>query len=173
MSFSKTAKAHYLIHVTKEDYEAAVPGSSSHCAVEVAIKRMFPEFKFISVDIQSIRWSDPKHDVRHMALTPQPIARNILEFDAVRVPGDISFYLRSVMQTPMLHGRHGEKSFQYGTADQSAAKLRKPKVKATGKRNGKSSHVNGVPTVVGGSLPPRAHMRRSFGLRGYLANQAK
>src|SRR5262245_15979594 len=74
------------LNITKELIAEAVKGDSSHCMVAEAVKEAVPGASHVSVDIQSIRFSDAKKGVRYIYLTPRKAQMAILEFDKGKQP---------------------------------------------------------------------------------------
>jgi hypothetical protein len=52
------------ISVMEKHLDEAMRRNSSHCATAETIREQVPEARFISVDLQTIRWSDPKKGLR-------------------------------------------------------------------------------------------------------------
>jgi len=80
MAKKTNAFGRLTVQVTEADIAKAKANDSMMCVVAQAIARTFPEARRISVDIQSIRWSDPKG--RHTYLTPYSVQGYIVAFDA-------------------------------------------------------------------------------------------
>jgi hypothetical protein len=70
------------ICVLRRHIEDAMLANSSHCAIAMAIAEAVPDARYIAVDLQTIRWTDPKKKVRYCFLTPS-IAQHqiIIPFD--------------------------------------------------------------------------------------------
>jgi hypothetical protein len=66
------------ITVAQKYISAAMERNSSHCATADAIKEQVPEARHISVDLQTIRWTDSKKGVRYVFLTPHAIQTDII-----------------------------------------------------------------------------------------------
>jgi hypothetical protein len=135
--------------VTKEDIKDATSRNSNNCMVAQALKRAYPNLRYVSVDIQTIRASDPKKRERYVWLTPRRVQQGIVDFDLGRSPTPCRVEFRDGQVTGM--GGHGAKK-------KSKAKLRQPR--------GAAGHGRTVPERVGGKTPPKAvGQRREFGLR--------
>jgi len=65
------------IEVTKEEIERALRRKSGFCMIAEAIRRQVEGSAYVSVDLQTIRWTDPKRGLRYMYLTPR-IAQEVL-----------------------------------------------------------------------------------------------
>jgi hypothetical protein len=70
-----------VVEVKQHHIDASLERSSSHCAFAMALKEAIPHARFISIDIQSCRWTDPIKGVRYVALTPHAVRDLILAFD--------------------------------------------------------------------------------------------
>jgi hypothetical protein len=138
--------------VTADDIETAKPRNSNTCMVAEALKRARPKFKFVAVDIQTIRATDPEKGERYIWLTPRSIQQAIVDFDGGKKPDPFQFRLwdgQTIAAGRRSNWAKGRKT--------SKARLRKAK----------STRVNhAVPVKVGGKAPPKAiGSRRAFGLR--------
>lgn len=74
-------KKRQIIEVTEADIEAAVPKDSGHCAIADAIGRQLPGVTNVTVDLQSIRWTDREAGERYTYLTPRVAQALLLDFD--------------------------------------------------------------------------------------------
>jgi hypothetical protein len=81
--------------VSKEMIAAASRRNSSHCMIAEAIKQTWPDIKFVSVDMQTIRFSDPERGERLFYLTPRKAQLALINFDQGNVVEDFSFVLRA------------------------------------------------------------------------------
>ena len=66
------------ISVEQKHIDDAMERNSSHCATAEAIKEAIPDARFVSVDLQTIRWTDPKKGLRYCFLTPHVVQHNII-----------------------------------------------------------------------------------------------
>jgi hypothetical protein len=69
------------VDVTQEDIDQAVRSNSRKCAVAVALARTLPDATRISVDVQTVRFTDGR-GVRRIYLTPTAPERYLISFDA-------------------------------------------------------------------------------------------
>jgi len=150
------------VQITAEIIESAVKADSSHCMIADAIKAQVPGAKFVSVDLQSIRFTDPKRGVRYLYLTPGIAQVALLRFDqgedvepfALKLPKPAQVAAVSTTKDPPELGDSGP-----------GPRKRKPRTPKKVAGNGS------VPTVIGGNLPPNGVLsnargkRRTFGLR--------
>lgn len=68
------------ILVRKEHIEGAIKKDSHHCMIADAIKDKLGA-QYISVDTQTIRFTDPEHKERYFFLTPPAAQQMILKWD--------------------------------------------------------------------------------------------
>jgi hypothetical protein len=66
------------ISVEQRHIDRAMEKDSSHCAVADAIKAQVPEARFISIDLQTIRWTDARKKLRYVFLTPSLIQTDVI-----------------------------------------------------------------------------------------------
>jgi hypothetical protein len=151
------------INVTEGIIDVSEQRNSSHCMVAEAVKMAVPGAKGVSVDIQTIRWTDPAKPLRYIYLTPRKVQAAIIRFD---------------------QGSHSE-PFEFEVTQGQVIKAnprRATKPAPTPMPDGKSTELgstengpSGLPRVVGGQGPPRASLsntggignRRTFGLRAF------
>ena len=69
------------LHITSENWENAVQAKSGGCLIADAIKRQYPQFSGIRVDMATVRMTDRKKGLRYMYLTPPPGQHCLLSFD--------------------------------------------------------------------------------------------
>lgn len=131
------------VSVTSEDIARATRRDSRNCMIAEAIKATYPGALKILVDIQTIRWSDPKTGKRYAGLTPPKVAQALVDFDQGREVAPFQFTIRAVQTVKM---RTGEE---------------KNKKRAPAKMIARS---HGEITIEGGVLPPTAALRSGAGL---------
>jgi hypothetical protein len=66
------------ISVGQEHLDEALRANSSHCAIAFAIREAVPYARRISVDLQTIRWTDSKRGVRYCFLTPHVAQQDVI-----------------------------------------------------------------------------------------------
>jgi hypothetical protein len=170
------------VEVTGEIIEKSVRKDSSHCMISDAVAAAVPDAKFISVDIQTIRFSRGKF--RYTYLTPRKGQVELIKFDQGEEIEPFSFQLRPQgAQTTRSGARTGVKTGnpQPRTEAQRAAtrKAMAASTKPFGPRETAklvrgSGAQNNVPDVRGGKTPPMAPLasgatvprarRRAYGL---------
>lgn len=144
------------IKVDQETIDEAVERNSNSCMVSNAIKKAYPNLKYVGGDIQTFRASDPAKGERYIWLTPKSIQQMIVDFDAGKRPRPFSFYFRDG---------------QVIEAKSSTKGVKRPR-KATKARlrTARGGNRRTVPERVGGKAPPKAiGSRRMFGSRGLVA----
>jgi hypothetical protein len=72
--------------VTAEHIDTAIPEDSAHCMIADALKAAMPEVRSVSVDLATIRFTDPKTCRRYIYLTPIPAQVALLDFDKGEKP---------------------------------------------------------------------------------------
>jgi hypothetical protein len=158
-----------IITVTREIAQSAEQKNSSHCGIAEAIALTYPWAKGIAVDIQTIRFSNPKKRLRYVYLTPRTGQKYIVAFDQGEKTNELSFRLRGGHVMPMAgyteKGKKNKKAYYekmkstpvYKSSHQRA-KQRRTFLRARG--------LGRLPDRFGGTAPPVAPgRRREFGLR--------
>ncbi len=140
----KTKMKRTEIVVTQSLIENAERRDSSHCMIAEALKEAVPNTKFVSVDLQSIRYT--ADGWRYLYLTPRKAQEALIAFDSGSHTEPFTFELRTL-----------------------AYKRKVGPVTSRKVVGGSSGHI---PTVVGGPMPPTAPKngkgrRREYGLRSY------
>ena len=145
---SKTPRCPRIqIEVTEKEIQEALPRDSGHCMIADAVRVACPTAKSISVDLQTIRWTDLAKRLRYTYLTPRVAQVALVKFDQGIAPEPFVFRLKQGQVT-------------------TAGSYKKGKSLKTQLRKGEGSEVH---RRVGGKTPPlAAHhgSRRAFGLRG-------
>ena len=95
-----------LIEVTAELVAEASRSDSSHCAIADAIRAAHPEYTNISVDLQSIRFSDRSAGKRYIYFTPPLCQQKLVSFDQGVIVRPWSFRLPS-KPAQLWHGLPG------------------------------------------------------------------
>jgi hypothetical protein len=139
-----------LIRITPEIIADSVRSDSGHCMISEAIRLVRPTATGIAVDLQTIRFSDPKKRCRYTFLTPRRAQEALVAFDqGDKVIEPFSFRLERG-QVSEMGGRWSKK---------------KPR-RAVLKNTEREKVRHNVPNIVGGQTPPiSALRRRQFGLR--------
>ena len=82
------------VDVTQQHIDEGIRRNSSYCAIAEAIKLAFPQASKVSVDLQTIRWSDRAKGLRYQYLTPPVSQKYLLTFDDGIKCRPFSFNLR-------------------------------------------------------------------------------
>jgi hypothetical protein len=152
-----------VLDVTQEVINNAVERSSGHCVIADAVRAMLPTVSHVSVDLQTIRFSDPTKGKRYIYLTPATAQRVLVEFDQGVKPEPFTMRLGKPAQIVKMN--LGRKTTD-GTARKASGLP-----SGTKKKLAKQDAPGAVPTVLGGNYPPTAALsntrgrRRTFGLR--------
>jgi len=77
----KTTSPTLQLEITKENYQNAVKASSGACLVADAIKRQYPQFSHVYVDVATTRITDKERGERYVYLTPSSAGEYLLAFD--------------------------------------------------------------------------------------------
>lgn len=135
--------------------DEAIRNSSNHCMIAEAIKEAFPQYAHVSVDLQTVRFSDPEKGVRYIYLTPRICQIALVLFDRGKKNKEFKFRLRGAHIVSM------------NLSNRQKGKPVRDRV-ALGRRriipNGRS-----VPDTIGGR-PVQRHslsQRRTFGMRAF------
>jgi hypothetical protein len=88
------------VTVTRELVERGVKRDSRHCMIAEAIKEQNPHFSNISVDLASIRWTNPRTGKRYLCLTPEIAGELLVDFDQGHDIEPVVFNVRTVQVTP-------------------------------------------------------------------------
>jgi hypothetical protein len=88
------------ISVEQKHINEALRANSSHCAIAMAIKDAVPHARFVAVDLQTIRWSDPRKGVRYVFLTPSVAQHSvIIPFDSGEECKPVTFRMKPAFVT--------------------------------------------------------------------------
>jgi hypothetical protein len=137
---------------------------SSHCMIAEALHQIVPNARSISVDLQTIRFSDPEKRLRYTYLTPRIAQVNIIKFDQGELPEPFDFRLRGGQVTKMM-------SYQERNTPQPRLPLETDGSISTSEIGTSAAMTKGSERLlarrVGGKPPPLGNLakRRAFGLR--------
>jgi hypothetical protein len=155
-----------VINVTQNVIDQSIPKDSGHCMVADAIAARLPRARFISVDLATIRFSDPLAGRRFVYLTPRSVQQALLDFDQGDKPAPFRFTIEHAHVLPT------------GTGSKGKAEL-------VAKSRSGSKSPGPIPVRVGGESPPLGPLqggakggrgmagnnrgrRREFGLRAFI-----
>lgn len=173
MATDRTPRAPRVkVSVTRQLIDEAVPRDSSHCMIAEAVREAYPDAKHVAVDLQTIRFTDPKRSLRFTYLTPRIGQVALVHWDDGTKPEPFEMTLRGgqVTRSGSTQKRAGQDQSEAQRQQRQAAgvkaqqKLRKTRLAQQGRNNGL------VPDRVGGKTPPITKFanRRAFGLRGLI-----
>jgi hypothetical protein len=145
------------IEVTQELIDNATKSDSGRCMIADAIKATFPTFKSVLVDLQSIRFSDPKTQTRRVYWTTRQCQQALVDFDDDLDIEPFSFRLGTCIQEVPMNRR---------TRGIAAPVMRSPK-------ETRNATPSTLPTKVGGRMPPQSvalsNQQRVRGVRSLKA----
>jgi hypothetical protein len=153
-----------VLDIDEHIIRLAVERSSSHCVIADALRMAVPAAERVSVDLQTIRFTDPKTERRYVFLTPPAAQVVLVKFDQGIMPEPFLLKLGKPAQIVRKGASHPDKSKpRKRTAGRAIVPPAKREIRAT------TSHD--TPTVFGGRTPPTAALssttgrRRTFGLK--------
>lgn len=134
------------VNVTQTFIDHAEARNSDHCMIADAIRAALPDAKAVSVDLMTIRLTDPVKRQRYVYLTPRPIQLALIHFDQGDHAAPFSFQLKNPVQ---IVPAGGKRTAPDGT-----------KVNPSRKTQGITKVSGGTarPTKLGGELPGRAEL---------------
>lgn len=148
-----------VLDITEEIINAAVTRDSSHCVIADALRAAVPTARYVSVDLQTIRFSDRETGKRFIYLTPAFAQRILVDFDQGITPRPQSRNLGRPAQIMKMNQNQKSNADVAGLPRGARKRLAKP------------DKSEAIPTVLGGGYPPTAALsstrgrRRAFGLR--------
>jgi len=151
------------IQITRENIEQASRRDSRRCMIAEAMQQANPHWTKIMVDLQSIRWTNPRTKKRYVVLTPEDAAAALVKFD--HGDSDIEPFtvtLKAIQTTPVeVHARkspeqlelEGPGAYPYTRRSEQGRKRLK---RAPGSDRGAIEVEGGKPMVPRGALPGTA-----------------
>jgi len=163
------------IDVTEEIIEQSMKKGrrdSRHCMMADALRAAYPDARAISVDLATIRFSDPKRGLRFTYMTPRIGQVELVKFDQGVKPKPYSFQLRA----PQVSRSGSNRTPKLMTAEERRKRSAQGhRLNATLRKQGlrKDENAGTVLRRVGGRTPPLQvddanipfSRRRAFGLR--------
>jgi hypothetical protein len=169
------------VDVGQDVIDTSTQRDSSHCMIAEAVQQAVPDAKFVSVDIQTIRFS--RDGYRYTYLTPRTAQLALIMFDQGQKPDPFRFQLRTGQTT-----RAGSRAARRTGVSQPRTDAQHEATEKAGSASTKapgvhfvhgSGQANHVPEIRGGRVPPIAGLpggpgvgpkiprsrRREFGLR--------
>jgi len=86
------------VEVTQPLIDRAQKGDSSHCMIADAVRAALPDVKSVSVDVVSIRFTDPAKRQRYIYLTPRVAQLALINFDQGVQTQPFRFQLKKAVQ---------------------------------------------------------------------------
>jgi hypothetical protein len=163
----------FKVSITEELIAEAVKINSGHCMIADAIKVAMPKAKNISVDIQTIRFTDSERGLRYTYLTPLVAQRLILTFDDGLMPAAFTFHLRETDAWVALANLRTDQRVKVNKKRNGDPAFRS-EVRAKMKKSQLVADDDHAPRRIGGKpLPklPELSQRREFGMRIYRGNR--
>lgn len=175
-----------IIKVTQEVIDDSIQRDSSHCMIAEAVKLAVPGAKFVSVDLQTIRFSNPRTRKRYVYLTPRQGQVALVNFDQGAKPEPFTLALQrpQVVDIPERTPRRDSKKQREALLEKAGVRPDAvvvdgpPEVEesAPKKRTYKKAQIKTSTRAermdrVGGQAPPAAALattrgrRREFGLK--------
>jgi hypothetical protein len=90
----------FWLRVSQEEINQSTERDSHHCMIADAVKRTIPSATYISVDVQSIRFTEASTGLRYTFLTPAVAQRNLLKFDKGEKVKPFGFMLQNPLLRP-------------------------------------------------------------------------
>jgi hypothetical protein len=153
-----------FVEVTEGIIAAAEKANSGHCmiadAVEVAAQRKGIGATNISVDVQTIRFSDPVKRLRYIYLTPRVAQYPLVRFDLGVHTEPFSFRIAGGHVVNMPGKRHGK--YHPDKPNKTEEQLKRTTLITASPDKGSQKFRR-----AGGAEPPTFSMRREFGLRAF------
>jgi hypothetical protein len=120
---TKYASPRLELEVTPEIWDEAVRASSGGCLIAEAIRRQYPQFTGVRVDMATVRLTDRKKGLRFMYLTPPPAQHLLLAFDqGWGQPTEGVKIARAVKVTPVTRARTRARAREARVAELEAKK---------------------------------------------------
>lgn len=158
------------IYVTQEMIDEAIRNNSGHCMVADAIKAAIPEARMVTVDLQTIRWSNPLKRLRYMVLTPRSVQVYIVNWDLGNKPAPFSFVLREA-QVAYMGGTKFDRTPATPVKRKRHEKVKAKHIPRNARLELRSNGSAIRPVKLGGKLPPRMGLRRQFGMRAFTLGE--
>jgi hypothetical protein len=89
-----TTGGKFVVNITQEIIDDSIQRDSSHCMIAEAVKKAIPDAGFVSVDLQTIRFSHKKLRKRYVFLTPRRGQIELIKFDQGTKPEPFSMQLQ-------------------------------------------------------------------------------
>lgn len=167
-SFDDAKPPHFTIEITQADIDGAVVRDSGHCIFADGIKRFLTDKKHmniagVSVDVQTIRFTDREKRQRYVYLTPRAVQVALVQYDQGIKPEPFIFRLGRVGAQIIALRERTPSDYAREAKQREAKRRRVARVRAV-----RTTSHQTVISKLGGKAPPTAVLagnRRQFGLR--------
>jgi hypothetical protein len=88
------------VNITEDLIARATQRDSRHCMIAEAIKAEHPHFRNITVDLATIRWTNPRTQKRYICLTPNEGRNALVKFDQGAPVEPFSMSVKAIQVTP-------------------------------------------------------------------------
>jgi hypothetical protein len=158
------------VKLLQEQIDAARQRDSGYCMLAEAIKAAFPDASKVSVDLQTIRFSDARRRLRYVYLTPRSCQVALVAFDQGVEVAPFEFRLRGAQVTTMRPGDHKSRAI---LSPEQLEKRKAAKRRTASLAPEYAEGAKSVPDKIGGHAPPLQKLpdgvpfsrRREFGIR--------
>ncbi|SRR6266498_2224358 len=160
-----TAYSDLTVQITAEIIARSEQRNSSHCMIAEAIREAAPGIQAVSVDLQTIRFTDRHMRTRMVYLTPRSAQLALVRFDQGEPAEPFVIKLRNPHYVPITQRRKKD------AGSDSTSPTEEGEVPAANPATVSGGIGGGRPRRQGGSAPPtaalvhRSGQRREFGLK--------
>jgi len=150
------------VEITEQVIAESKLRDSSHCMIAEAVRASYPDAQRVAVDLQTIRFTDPKRGLRFTYLTPRVGQIALIQFDQGVHPEPFSMQLRGGQVT-----RAAQKTLKRSDLSPKQIQQRVNASKLSKARLVPARDNESVPDKIGGKTPPTTPFarRRAYGLR--------
>ncbi len=140
------------IAVTQELIDQATARDSRRCMIAEAIKEAKPHYERVIVDLQTIRWTNPRTRKRYLVLTPEAVGVALVSFDQGEPIEPFTIRLKPSQVTPIVtrERRDDRPDVKSGNRAYRSKQARGQKQLVVDKQ--------GRVHVEGGAMPPTGHL---------------
>jgi hypothetical protein len=119
--YRRPPSPHITVSVNQEQIDNAIRRDSRHCWIAEAIKTVVPDMTAVTVDLQTIRFTDPEKRLRYSYLTPHSCHIALIDFDRGIQPEPFTFTLRRAAQVTRGGRPKGSKNGVHKSTKESRA----------------------------------------------------
>lgn len=161
--------------VTAEIIAAATVRDSSHCMIADALRAALPTAEYVSVDLATIRFTDPAAGWRYIYLTPTLAQAALIDFDSGDKPEPFRVYARCAQMVPSGRRWNDKRNKPEGDDGTAPAQPNRARVRGAGdsenavvKEGGDRPPIGPVHAGAGRNGRVQKGKRRQFGLRALI-----